>query len=490
MDENRATLAAYDAGVADYLRHTPPDPSALARWLADLAGEVFAPGARVLEVGSAGGQDAELLRASGFEVLATDASEGFVSYLRDHGFPDAVRYDVRHDAPPWPDADIVFANAVLPHLRRRDVEPVLRRLHDALSDETVLVVSVKIGDGEGWSTEKLGTLRWYTYWQPEDFTRALMRSGWIVQEVRVRAGRYDDWLSVIALPARSALREAFDERAQSYRTSEWHRVYAEQLVAATPLRPGWHVLDVAAGTGFVAREAARRIGATGKVIAVDLSEGMLAALAEENALAAASRRTPLRATAAGERGSGSGTGDEPAPIAAILGDATRLPLPDASVDAVLCGAGLLYMDSAAALAEWHRVVRPGGIVAFSTMRAGEPPAARLFRDHVHAYGLDLMDLSATLGSPDACRAALAAAGFEDVTVTAGSVPFTGRDLDASWDVNSRMARPELATLPEEDVRRLRASYIAEVDLLFRSDPEFTRGRTLYAVGTRPGGQAG
>ena len=79
---------------------------------------------------------------------------------------------------------------------------------------------------------------------------------------------------------------------------------------------------------------------------------------------------------------------------------------------------------------------------------------------------------------------------EDVTVTAGSVPFTGRDLDASWDVNSRMARPELATLPEEDVRRLRASYIAEVDLLFRSDPEFTRGRTLYAVGTRPGGQAG
>ena len=92
-----------------------------------------------------------------------------------------------------------------------------------------------------------------------------------------RQGRFDDWIGVIALPARSALRDAFDERAGEYARSDWHRSYAAQLVAASPLQPGSRVLDVAAGTGFVSRAAAARIGPDGFVTAVDISEGMLSA---------------------------------------------------------------------------------------------------------------------------------------------------------------------------------------------------------------------
>jgi len=127
VDENEATVAAYETGIAAYLAHTPSAPSALARWLGALAGDIFAPGARVLEVGAAGGTDAGHLRAAGFEVIATDAAAGFVDYLREHGFPDAQRYDVRRDPPPARDVDIVFANAVLPHLRRDETVPVLQR---------------------------------------------------------------------------------------------------------------------------------------------------------------------------------------------------------------------------------------------------------------------------------------------------------------------------------------------------------------------------
>lgn len=462
MDANEATLAAYQAGVATYLAKTPPEPSALARWLGSLAGDVFAPGARVLEVGSAGGSDASYLRAAGFDVLATDATPGFVDYLRGHDFPDAIRYDVRRDPPPAGDVDVVFANAVLPHLSRAETPAVLARLHEAYGDETVLVASVKRGDGEGWSTEKLGTRRWYTYWQPEDFTRTLIQAGWVVEEARTRAGRFDDWIGVIALPTRSALRDAFDERATDYSRSDWHRSYAEQLVAASPLVPGSRVLDVAAGTGFVAREAADRIGENGQVIAVDISEGMLAALVEQ---------CPPTAGRA--------------PITPLLGDAMDLELPDESVDAVLCGAGLLYMRPAEALREWHRVLRPGGFVAFSSMRTGEPPPGQLFRLHARAYGLTLTDLSARLGTPEQCREALTTAGFADIAVTAGQVRFSEADLDRAWEIQTRMARAELATLPEEDLWRLRASYVAEVGLKTRTDPEFPVAKTLYAVARRP-----
>jgi ubiquinone/menaquinone biosynthesis C-methylase UbiE len=462
LDVNQATLAAYEANIATYLAKTPTEPSALARWLGSMAGDVFAPGARVLEVGSAGGSDACHLRAAGFDVIATDGTAGFVDYLRGHDFPDALRYDVRLDPPPTRDVDVIFANAVLPHLTRDETPAVLARLHEAYGDETVLVASVKIGHGEGWSTEKLGTSRWYTYWQPEDFTRTLMDAGWIVEEARIRAGRYDDWIGVIALPTRSALRDAFDERAADYGRSDWHRNYAEQLVAASPLVPGSHVLDVAAGTGFVAREAAARVGPSGSVTAVDISEGMLAEL---------TRHCP--------------PAPERAPIEPILGDAMALELPDGSVDAVLCGAGLLYMRPPDALREWHRVLRPGGFVAFSTMLTGEPPPGELFRLHARAYGLTLTNLSARLGTPEQCHDALTAAGFVDIVTTPGQVEFSEADMDRAWEIQQRMARAELATLPEEDVGRLRASYVAEVGLKMRTDPGFRIAKTLYAVARRP-----
>lgn len=463
MDENEATLASYDAGVAEYLSLTPSEPSALARWLGHLVGDIFAPGARVLEVGAAGGQDARHLRECGLQVLPTDGSAGFVTHLQEHGFPEACRYDIRRDAPPVESVDIVFANAVLPHLRREDVGPALRRLCETLGDETVLFASVKIGEGEGWSTVKLGNPRWYTYWQPEEFTRTLREAGWVVEEARVRAGRFDDWAAVIAVPVRSALRDAFDERAVHYRKSDFHRAYAGQLVAEVPLEPGWTVLDVAAGTGFVSREVSRVIGPTGRVVAVDLSELMLQALSEDC-------RGP-------EPGS--------APIEPVVGDAMALALADESVDAVVCGAGLLYMDPARALAEWFRVLRPGGVVAFSTMRADEPPASRLFRVHARGYGLDLSDLSARLGSEQACEEALTAAGFTGCRVSDGQVTFSERDLDRAWDVHLRMARSELATLPEEDLGRLRASYLAELGMHFREDPGFAVAKTLYAVARKP-----
>lgn len=462
MDENEVTLAAYEAGVAEYLENTPPEPSALALWLGSLAGDVFAPGARVLEVGSAGGSDACHLQSAGFDVIATDAAQGFVDHLRRHDFPEALRYDVRRDPPPTRDVDIVFAHGVLPHFRRDEARAILSRLHEEFGDDTVLVASVKLGDGEGWSTQKLGARRWYTYWRPQDFTRALGDAGWIVEEARVRAGRYDDWIGVIALPVRSALRDAFDERAADYERSDWHRRYAAQLVAASPLVPGSHILDVAAGTGFVAREAADRLGPAGRVTAVDISEGMLAALVEN------CPPQPGRA-----------------PIEPFLRDATDLQLPDCSVDAVLCGAGLLYMQPSDALREWHRVIRPGGFVAFSSMQAGEPPPARLFQLHARAYGLTLTDLSQPLGTPEQCCRQLAAAGFVDADVTTGQVQFSMADLDRAWDIQTRMARAELATLPAEDVGRLRASYVAEVALMARTDPEFSIAKTLYAVARRP-----
>src|SRR5689334_5832267 len=67
----------------------------------------------------------------------------------------------------------------------------------------------------------------------------------------------------------------FDIRAATYSRNEWHRTYAEGLVAHAQIARGDRVLDAGVGTGFAAIAAAAQVGPTGYVIGVDVSAGML-----------------------------------------------------------------------------------------------------------------------------------------------------------------------------------------------------------------------
>jgi len=112
-----------------------------------------------------------------------------------------------------------------------------------------------------------------------------------------------------------------------------------EVLRMLDLRPGEHVVDIGAGPGFLATEMAAALGPDGRVHAVDPSENM-------RALAATRTRPPGAA-----------------PVEISAGSATTLPLPDGGVDAAVATQVLEYVtDVAAALAELHRVVRPGGRV--------------------------------------------------------------------------------------------------------------------------------
>ncbi len=111
---------------------------------------------------------------------------------------------------------------------------------------------------------------------------------------------------------------------------------------AGALRPGARVLDLGSGEGHVAG-ALRDCGA--RTICLDVGHDVLAG---------ARRRHP--------------GGDH------VTGSAARLPLADASVDAIFCFSVLQYTDRDAALAEMRRVLRPGGRVVLVENLAGSPVA--------------------------------------------------------------------------------------------------------------------
>ena len=108
--------------------------------------------------------------------------------------------------------------------------------------------------------------------------------------------------------------------------------YRREALQRAGLRPGAQVLDVAVGTGLVAREAAALVGPGGGVTGLDVSMGMLAEV----------RRLG---------------------IPCVQGRAEALPIADASVDFVSMGYALRHVpDLVTTFREYHRVLRPGGTV--------------------------------------------------------------------------------------------------------------------------------
>ena len=128
-----------------------------------------------------------------------------------------------------------------------------------------------------------------------------------------------------------------------------HRVLKRIAVDSLALRPGQRVLDLAAGTGDMARLISPVAASTGQVVLCDINASMLAIGRDRMLDAGLANVVPARA------------------------DAESLPFPPATFDRVVIAFGLRNVtDKERALSEMNRVLRPGGrllVLEFSTPRS-------------------------------------------------------------------------------------------------------------------------
>jgi ubiquinone/menaquinone biosynthesis C-methylase UbiE len=146
-----------------------------------------------------------------------------------------------------------------------------------------------------------------------------------------------------------AVQQLFDELASEYdQHIPFFATFGRSLVTWCGLQPGQRVLDIAAGRGAVAGPAALAVGPRGEVLAIDNASGMLRALSADH------RDLPQLTT--------------------CVMDAHGLRFQDARFDAVTCGFAFHFLDDPEqAIAEARRVLRPGGLLAFSGPPTGPLP---------------------------------------------------------------------------------------------------------------------
>ncbi|MGO9480182.1 MAG: class I SAM-dependent methyltransferase [Candidatus Kryptoniota bacterium] len=182
--------------------------------------------------------------------------------------------------------------------------------------------------------------------------------------------------------------------------------WAERLVDFARLEAGHTVLDVASGTGVVARAAARIVGASGRIVASDISPVMVAEIANH--------------------------GSDGAPIDVLLCSAADLRVEDHSFDRVMCQQGLPFIpDRASAVSEMRRAVRSGGMVVVAVFLCGhrcEPFETYLevLRDHgVEPPFPNAYDTNSYVMSEDDVRGIFEKAGFRETDVCT-------EQIEVSW----------------------------------------------------------
>ncbi|WP_290811961.1 class I SAM-dependent methyltransferase [Halovivax sp.] len=182
--------------------------------------------------------------------------------------------------------------------------------------------------------------------------------------------------------------------------------WADRLLDRVDLRASDRLLDVACGTGIVARRGAARMGGEGTVVGIDINEGMLG-VAEASAADLAPRIEWRR------------------------GDATDLPFADERFDVACCQQALQFVEApGVALEEMHRVLAPDGRIGVSVWRpiehngAYEVLADALAR-HVGDDAATMMRSPFPAWDADDLRSLVGDAGFDEcsITVEVGSMRY-------------------------------------------------------------------
>ena len=161
------------------------------------------------------------------------------------------------------------------------------------------------------------------------------------------------------------VRDVFDSVADRYdlmndlMSAGLHRLWKRYTISQAALRPGNVVLDLAGGTGDLAREFSRKVGKDGHVVLADINAAML-------------RQGRNRLVDDGVSGN--------VTIAQV--DAQNLPFADSTFDCITIAFGLRNVtDKDAALASMLRVLKPGGkamILEFSEPNKAIKPAYDLY----------------------------------------------------------------------------------------------------------------
>ena len=195
--ENQKTLETYERYANNYLKQDTSSvdkakQDMLKKCLSDISKD-----AKIFEVGSASGKDAEFFRSLGYKkITVSDITDHFLVELKNKGF-SPIKFDLIKDD--FSDSyDFIYCWAVLMHFTKEEAKNAIRKMYDALNNDGRILMCIKTDENktEEWvdfQNEKQAKV-YFSFWKEEEINNFLHEIGF--KDIKI--WRYGNWLDCLA----------------------------------------------------------------------------------------------------------------------------------------------------------------------------------------------------------------------------------------------------------------------------------------------------
>ena len=253
--------------------------------------------------------------------------------------------------------------------------------------------------------------------------------------------------------------------------------FGRRLVELARIPSGAHVLDVATGRGAALFPAAKSVGTQGRVIGIDLSEGMVQETAKEIARLGLSSNVEVRQM-----------------------DAEHLQFPDESFDYVLCAFGIFFFPQLdRAMSEFRRALKPNGRIVVTTWEKSWDEHWGWFDELVKAHLTPEPEASEPAESdsasqpvfdtPEGVEAILSKAGFAHIQTVFEATDFVYATEDEYWSTLwSHGARVSLEKIEQskgaDGLERFKSDVFKKAQSIKQRDGIHQLFPVLFALATK------
>lgn len=190
---NSDTIGSYEKNADGYIDSRDPGQSLqYCQWIVDGLSK-YPNTAKLFEVGTGTGYDADYLESLGYTVVRSDAAQSFIDFNEKRG-KRTMKFDVTQDKLPEMYDAIVAVN-VMQHLPAHEFKRAIKNIHAGLSVGGRFLFSITIGKGaEEWRDDK-GGARYFLNWDINALRKVLVNSDFsVIYEKEIG---YKNWVDII-----------------------------------------------------------------------------------------------------------------------------------------------------------------------------------------------------------------------------------------------------------------------------------------------------
>ncbi len=187
------TLNTYEQMAQHYIDRTPTSIDGDYKQYLDNFLASVSKDAKILEIGSAVGTDADYIESKGYGVTRTDVVNAFLQYQRNKG-KCISRFNVLEDRL-HQYFDLIIASAVFLHFDLQQFDQAVVNVKNHLEKNGHFALAMKKGRGEEYTSEKMESPRYFRYWTEPELATRLHNNGFSAD---IATGSDNKWLYCLA----------------------------------------------------------------------------------------------------------------------------------------------------------------------------------------------------------------------------------------------------------------------------------------------------